>query len=371
MKKLLGGLMLGLVVAGMTSCSNVTDPLEDGNHRSHKLKNQPIKKTIRMAFGGDYVSESEEPLLRAEDGEKFTAVNVFRTEKDKEGAQEEKYAYGLFKNKDEVSIDVVTGFTYRFESSILIEKEDILYFNNNQYSLPFQYNSSGNPTGSNTSYHTDKLDKFQYTTTNSKGETIEDRNRNYFTQLQSGTTNIRTSDLSAGNGRAWYPRVKRYYGTYSSFDPGLSETVDINMAYKCFGLKIVVVDLPGGHLTVKDITKDGIRDKSEEQLLIIPKNLELALDKTKEWECVYSMNKLLSESETFNLEFTWHKGGNVTEKFTTEVTVKPKTKKVLRLNVNGNPNYETKGNIKFIMDSEDLVDDVQEVNKDLKKDTNE
>lgn len=364
MKKLMGSLLMLLIIGGMSSCRSDLDPMEAGNYRSQKTEKNPVLKTIRMAFGGDCITESEEPLLRAEDGEQFSAINVFRTEKDKADAQEEKYAYGLFKGKGDITIDLLTGYNYRFEASILIEKEDKLFVNNKNHPQPFQVNTEQNATGSNKSYNADNLGKFQYTSLDYAGKFVEDRNREYFTQLKSGTAYIDTGtggDLPSRYGPAWYPRVKRYYGTVDTFDPGLYDTVEIWMAYKCFGLRFEVYNLPAGTLTVKDVTKlDAIRDKQPEQLLIFPKNLELSKE-NKEWEGVFSMNNLLGESETITLEFTWHKGGNTTEKFTAEVTVKPKTKKVLRLNVNGSTNYETKGNIIFTMDSEEMGNEVQEL----------
>lgn len=314
-----------------------------------------------MNFGGDYVTESDEPLLRAEDGDKYTALNVFRTEKGKAGAVEEKYAYGLFKNKENVSIDVVTGFTYRFESTILIERDDKLFVNENNHAQPFQINSDHNLMGSNKSYHADKLDNFQYASPDQ-----EDSKREYMHQLKYGEAYIDAGeDLPARYGAAWYPRVGRYYGTFDSFDPGLSENVEIEMVYKCFGLKFDVVSLPSGTITVEDITMlDAITDKEPKQKLIFPKGLELSNDK-KEWEGTFSMNDLLGDSEKFNLKFTWHKGGSVTETFTNEITVKPKTRKVLRININGSPNYEVKGNISFSMETVDLTDEVQEENQNF------
>ncbi len=106
-------------------------------------------------------------------------------------------------------------------------------------------------------------------------------------------------------------------------------------------------------------------DTEPRECFVFPKGLQLSNQRTKEWEGLYSMNNLLAESETFTLRFTWHKGGDVTENFSTEVTVKPKTRKILRLNINGSPNYETKGNISFSMESEALTDEIQDATHDF------
>lgn len=357
MKKLTDLLMLLLIFGNLTCCQSESDPLEEGNHRGDEEKEQHVKKMVRMTFGGDYLSESEEPLLRADDGDKYIAINVFRTEKDKADASEEKYAYGLFKNQETVIIDVVTGFTYRFESTLLIEGEDKLFVNEDNYSKPFQINTQQNLTGSSTSYHEDDLNKFQYPSDS------EDRKRYFLHQLQSGEAYVDTGDDDLSIGSVWYPRVKRYYGKDVSFDPGLTEGVEIEMEYKCFGLKFEVVELPAGtRISVEDITKlDAIRDKQPLQKLIFPKDLSLSNDQ-KVWEGTFSMNNIVSESESFKLLFTWHKGGNETEQFIANVTVRPKVRKVLKISISGTTNDETKGNIMFSgLDNVDLADEYQDV----------
>ncbi|MDE7351380.1 MAG: hypothetical protein K2N25_09945, partial [Muribaculaceae bacterium] len=298
MKKLFGSLLLLLLVGGLSSCRNDLEPQEPGNHRSHATKEKPMMKTIKMNFGGDFISETEEPLLRAEDGDTYTAINVFRTEKGVEGATEEKYAYGLFRKMDGIQIDVLTGFTYRFEATILIERDDKVFINNKSYAQPFQYTTDHDGSTGLLNYHSDNLGKFKYTTVNSITNTpVEDRRREYFTQLRYGTANVDAGD-DLGQVRyadVSYPRVKRYYGTAGSFDPGLSQTVDITMAYKCFGLEIDVVNLPSGYVTVKDVTKSGSSQKQPKHCLIFPTGLELSKE-NKVWEGLYSMNNLLGES---------------------------------------------------------------------------
>lgn len=369
MKKLLGSLLLLLSIGCLSSCRNDLDSLETGNYRGHNTKEESVLKTIRMNFGGDLITETEEPLLRAEDGDTYTAINVFRTEKGVENATEEKYAYGLFKKKEGIDIKLWTGYTYRFEATILIEREDKVFLVNNSYAEPFEYSTDRGGLTGLCGYNLKDLNSFKYTTVNSlTNESIEDRNREYFQQLSCGTANV---DLNGDLGTQTrfahvnYPRVKRYYGTLASFDPGLSQSVGINMSYKNFGLKIEVAHIPSGYLTVKDVTMDGIKQKDPTERLIFNKDLILDKEPNSEWEGLYSLNNLLADSDTFTLEFTWHKGENVTEEFTTEVTVKPKTRKILRLNINGSPNYETKGNITFSMDNEDLTDEVQETKKDF------
>ncbi len=366
MKKLINSLLFVLILSAVSACKSDLDSEIDGNHRSEKAKKEQILKTIRMSFGGDFITETEEPLLRAEDGDTYTAINVWRTEKKDDGTKgkEERYAYGLFKRKDNINIDVVTGFTYRFEATILIEKDDKLKIDNNDIAEPFGTNNIKDNRSEPTPYSKTDLNKFIYTEyyiDNNQQIQRPDNEREYFCGLKNGTSYVKLgSDHDNDSGEYKYPRVKRYYGNLAIFDPEISDIVDIPMLYKSFGLKIVVEELPSGNITIEDVTEDR---KEAQEYLTFP--IGLTLQKTNEWEGLYSMNNLLASSETFNLNITWNKGGGVTESFPANVTISPKTKKVLKVKITGTPNIETKGNVTFNIESDELTLDEQEVSHDF------
>lgn len=360
MIKLINSLLIVLALISVSACHNDMDSDIDGNHRSQKAKQEHILKSVSMSFGGDYITESEEPLLRAEDGDTYAAVNVWRTEKNTTNAVEEKYAFGLFKNKQEIKLNLVTGYEYRFEASIVIDKDDKIEKSNRLYTTPF---------GLHTDYHAspDKvlefeydLDEFVYSSFDDGNVPLKNGERKCFCELYNGTARVRYGSGKDDWGEYKYPRLKRYYGKLAIFDPEISDEVDIPMAYKSFGLKIVIEDLPSGHLTVEDVSENrpNLEDK-----LTFPNGL--TLEKTNEWEGLYSMNNLLASSETFKLKFTWNKGGGVTESFPIDVTISPKTKKVLKVKITGTPNYETKGNVNFNMESDELSLDEEEVRHDF------
>ncbi|MDE6379436.1 MAG: hypothetical protein K2L11_03110 [Muribaculaceae bacterium] len=366
MKKLIYGILMAVMACGIISCKNEYDSLDDGNYRIHGLKDKHVMKTVRMSFGGDYITESEEPLLRADDGDLYTAINVFRTEKSKDDAVEEKYAYGVFKGKDGISIDVVTGYTYRFEATILIERDDKVHLVENRYQQPFRLHDGSSINFDNASDLDSKYtDSFLYT------YELDSKDRRFLFELNSGKAMVDTKgDYSPRNADLGYPRVKRYYGTYSSFDPGLEDNVEIEMGYKSFGLRFELENLPGGYLSVKDISKDSSnRTKDTRDCLVFTKDLKLSTEDTNNiWEGLFSMNNLLAESEKFTLQFIWHKGGDVTEDFETEVTVRPKIKKILKLNIAGTPNYGTKGNIILTLEDEQLTEEQEQISHDFDND---
>lgn len=327
-------------------------------------------KTVRMSFGGDFISESEEPLLRAEDGDNYTAVNVFRTEKNKEGALEEKYAYGLFRNridlsntdntKNFVSINMVTGYTYRFEVTIIVDRDDKVEILNGNYHHPFQLiDSTANGFDKGWDLVNNRVDHFEYTSTTAVNEeirTVPDNERDYFFQLAYGMTYVLAGNDVSSNKRSVYrnPRVKRYYGNLSSFDPGIASEAEIEMSYRCFGLGFQLANLPSGYLSVTDVTTFNPNAGRDNCLPMVFNSCQLYNEEgKKEWSEIFCMDNLKAESETYTLNFEWHKGDGNSESFTHDVTVIPKKKKILTLNIQGTPNSSAEGNIKFKIENVD------------------
>lgn len=370
MKKLLNTFLLMLLLSGVVACRSDLNSDLDGNHRSQRIKDEPIKKTIHMSFGGDFISQSEEPLLRADDGETFTGINVFRSKKKDNGTfeAEERYAYGLFKGIDNISVEVLTGYAYRFEASVLIEREDKLFINDDYaYTEPF-YRKNTNDA-SLTAYDKSDLQKFIYTeyeTIDGELSLVDNDERDRFVGLTDGLSCVNTGDdTEQGILSVKYPRVKRFYGTVETFDPAVADIVEVDMGYRCFGLSFEVESLPSGHITVSATPKSPINNDNIHQNLVFPTNLKLsAAESNKKWSGAFSMGNLLAASETFDVTFTWHKPGNEIENYTTQVTVKPKVNKILKLNLTGTSNQETKGNIVITLDSVELTDETESISHD-------
>ena len=336
--------MLLLLLGGFASCGGDLNPEDEGNYRHQKVKDKPVMKTIRLQFGGDYVSESEEPLLRAEDGDTFVGINVYRTKKDAERAGEEMYAYGLFPSKDGISLNVLTGYTYRFEATILIEQEDKVVYKGREYGEPFErldataMSYKGYPAG---------LIDTGFKFSSEPGEETT-----YLAQLDSGTAYVA---MGAAGMAMHYPRVKRYYGTLDSFDPSLTSQVEIDMKYKCFGLKFILESIPDGtSVKVADVSPNGNKfpNTDPEYFLRFPDDMRLSSEseESKTWEGTYSLNNLSQPTRNFTLKFTWDKGNGESETFEHGFTVTEKKMKVLRLSIDGDVNETKSGNIILTME---------------------
>lgn len=354
MKRLICG-MLTVVMCVITSCRNEYDPLDDGNYRIHSEKEKPVMKTVKMSFGGDFITESEEPLLRAEELHTYKAVNVYWTE-DKEGASEEIYAYGLFVDTDEVKINLFTGYKYRFEATVLIDDRDIIQKLNGYYSYPFRKNQVGTDADEDFAPGDSdiNINKFHY----AEDEKATKKTCYRFSDLTSGEAYVDIAGDRVGStkpNRMRYPRVKRYYGEVENFDlSNDGTTVNIEMNYKSFGLKIVINKLPFGTLSVEDVTYDVSTEWQRN--LLFPKDLIFNAPSVGEGEEVvpeayqglFSMHSMTADKATFTLKFTWNKGEGVEAKtFTRSVEVHPKMNRILNVDVTGTENTKGSGNIVF------------------------
>lgn len=358
MKKLIDFLLLIVVLSSITSCKSDFGPMEEGNHRNGRLKENPMFKTIRMSFGGDYVSEAEEPLLRAEDGETFVGINVYYTEQNVENAEKQKYAYGVFNKTSGISINLMTGYTYSFEATVLIEKEDKLQDNatsEKSYGQPFRLSNG------DSYFLKDDIGDFFYTY---DPETLE---KFFLRDIKVGTALVDAGDdLPSQYGDVRYPRVKRYYGELDSFDPSIKQTAEIAMNYKCFGLKLILESIPGDtSVTVEDCTDNGIninQGNHPEYYLRFPDGLKLSSgsEDSKQWEGIFSLNNLESNTHDFRLRFTWNKGNGKSETFYHTFTAEAKKKKILKLNVSGEINETKSGNIVLTNLDDALTDETPE-----------
>lgn len=383
-KQLLYG-MLPLLFALFSSCGNEDYSEDPGNIRIHGVTNKgkPIK--VRITFGGEYLTESEDPMMRAEEKSTYAGINVYRKPQPDEetpgskDAKYEYYAYGVY-NYDSnafnalspgIEVNLNTGYIYLFEATIFKDGTDKLaIYQNSVYRNPFGYSSD--KTMSDLSFDIKKTKELIYT-----NSIEDDKDRYHLSQITSGTAYVDVKgDDSAGRPRlnCSYPRAKRFYGK-KEYDPlkADSHTVEVEMKFRSFGLMIEVENIPEkSYLTVKDISDDKNHGDDSQQhfQLMFPKDLKLSKDGTSggklNWEDAYSLNKIFADNESdledkFDLEFTLHKADGSTKKFAAnDVTVHPGKRKNLKVSI-AEQNVNFTGNLIFKMEDDDLSkDDAQE-----------
>lgn len=341
-----------MLLASTTSCKNSLEPEQPGNRRQSEAKEIKMY-TVGLALGGDYVSEYDEPLVRAGEGNTYVGINVTRTEIGKT-EEAERYAYGVYNRLSDIKIDLFSGYTYDFEATILVDANDKLETSNG-YDAPFRKKEPRDNQATN--YDKSSINQFQYT------HDITDVNRRpNLIEINRGRARVEIFQPT-GNafGYCAYPRVKRYYGSYERFNPSnlSTATVNLDMKFKCFGLKMEALNIPEGTtVTWRDVTPGSGKDALA--YLQFPEGVNISGDSngSKMWEDIYSLSDMTGTSpEQFTIEFTWHKGLGKTETFEQKISVSPKTKKTLKISVNGEASTKTDGNINLIVENDELVND--------------
>lgn len=357
MKKLIRLFSLLLFAVAFAGCDSDNDPFADGNHRLDLTKGPKVYK-YKLSFGGDFVDQSEEPLSRDQEANTYVGINVRCRDKSNPSAESQNYAYGVFDRKEGISINLISGYIYDFEATILRDGTDKYYVNNRRYGLPFVLTEGSN--GETANYEGSDLNKFIYD---------NDSNIKRLSALSSGSSyiNIKDNNKVASIANYAYPRVDRYYGELSGVDPvamaaAQNNSIDINLAYKCFGLTIDATDIPEGTSLSFADTSDRKDDSNLNNHLIFPQDLKLTPGTAESavYKNVYSLNDLKSnQTVSFKLTFTWHRGMGETKTFSCDFDVIDGVNKILKINIDGTPNTQYVGNINLIEGSSDLSDEEQ------------
>lgn len=364
MKKLTRMAIIAIFAMTFQACSLNNDPLDDGNHRIQQQKSNKVYR-FQLSLGGDYVEQSEEPLTKANEPNTYVGINVTCKDKSKTNPDPENYAYGVFTSKDNIYIDLISGYTYDFEATILRDRTDKYHHDStNDYQSPFGFYPNNTSTGNPVQYPTNKVGNFEYNYLNKGAEAL-----GFLSELSSGTAKVQISDNDKVPEYAKYmfPRVDRYYGTITDIDPTIladkSESIEISLLYRCFGLTIDAQNIPEGtSITINDVSN---RNGSIETYLVFPKNLELGpgSENISIWKEIYSTNDLKSSDYfTFDLEITWHRGLSDNKKIPASISVKTGINKVLKISINGTPNTKYPSNIILTEIDTSLTDEEQNEN---------
>lgn len=166
---------------------------------------------------------------KAESTDDLYGINVYY-DASKDGNATTHYAYGLFDNKDDMSISLLSGYTYKFECTFIRGAKSALYcgqYGGNSfsgYAKPFQTSASASTLLSNA---------FKYGTT-------------YLSGITSGTA---TMKASSGYKDESMPSIQRYYGETDGYTPVAGGTVEIPLKKTVFGVRMIIDKVPEGTLT--------------------------------------------------------------------------------------------------------------------------
>ncbi len=199
MKKLF--LMLAILSLVFASCSKdeINKP-NDGNDYY----------IVQLGWSGDILDIFEEPLTRAS-GNDLYGIQVYSCPDTEESNAYTPYAYGLFDDIEDITIKLLVGYKYKFESTMIVDGKNKLASNSEGAFLsPFN------------------VDNGWISITN-------DFNFSSTIKMEPSKSLV---SLKVG-GTAYVPNLERFYGVTTDYKPSDNGNVDIDMKRVSFGAKFV------------------------------------------------------------------------------------------------------------------------------------
>ena len=196
-------LALCAVLFGATSCETLNDFVDTPETPSAE------SYTVSLGFGGE-IEVGYEPLRSAENNDLY-GINVYSAPANIEGTPSwTNYAYGLFDDPSNIKIDLLVGYQYKFEATMVKDgKEKVNY--DGGYWYPFSANSL--PVAISTS--------FNY-------------GLSFMSWIDYGYTYLKNP-----NGIYYRPNTERYYGELEGYIPSNNGKATIDMGRTSYGVKFV------------------------------------------------------------------------------------------------------------------------------------
>lgn len=198
---------------GTLSCDQLTDFID---FPQAPQTPQAEYYTVSLGFSGE-IEVGYEPLRSAENNDLY-GINVFTAPADAEGnISWTNYAYGLFDDPTNIKIDLLAGYQYKFEATMVKDGKEKIKHSDSGYGDPFcNYTYTGNGSLSRV---TPISTSFNYSATHMG--------------LNSGYTNL------VGYGSYGRPIVERYYGVLEGYIPSLNGRATIDMGRISYGIKFI------------------------------------------------------------------------------------------------------------------------------------
>jgi len=191
---------------------------------------EPVEGQVPETYTISLGMSNIEVDTRAADGTIY-GINVY-FDKEKDGNENDIYAYGLFDDQSKMSLTLLSGYTYKFVCSAVKDGKSKLYYGQyggnaySGYAAPFQTTASSS-TMLNNAFIT--------------GATT------YLSGLGDGMAVLKTGDSYSSFLR---PSIERYYGEVTDYTPVKNGTVNIPLKKTYFGSKLIVNGDLDGTVTV-------------------------------------------------------------------------------------------------------------------------
>lgn len=196
-------LMLGVT---MTACSQ-DEPLGTEPESDYY--------TVKLGWEGEIIDVTYEPLETRAASNDLYGIQVYSTpNNDASTPTWEAYAYGLFDDPDNISINLLKGYKYKFVATMVRDGKNKISSYNNSYHMPFRNQANERITLNNS---------FDY------------QSNIYFDRLEYGSSSLIGYDKSFS-----HPNTDRFYGELVDYTPGeKNATAKIDMKRTAFGAKFI------------------------------------------------------------------------------------------------------------------------------------
>ena len=203
--------IFGTFAIAMLACIGFTSCSKEVNENP-----EPETYTVNLGWAGEIIDVSYEPLTRATTDDLY-GIQVYYSP-NKEESYWSDYAYGLFDDPENISINLMKGYKYKFVATMVKDgKNKVKSTVSGNYYYPFFQRSSSEGDISTRLNNT-----FDY-----QGDS-------YFLHMDSGMTTLES-------GSYYRPNVERFYGELEDYVPSQSgDKAIINMKRTCFGAKFIV-----------------------------------------------------------------------------------------------------------------------------------
>ena len=311
-----------LFVLGMTSCSKEeSTPAEEAKEYNVSLK-----------FNGE-ITTADTPLTRGTATNDLIGVQVYQ-----DGGI---YAYGLFDNIDDISINLFSSNKYKFVVTVVKDGKNKINGST----------SFGPPFRTYQKYQVVRPDESGYDT--KYGYYYTKPNNEFQYKASWSLSNIGFENL--GSGRTWmknsqndvyYPETDRFYGEVDNYTPTENGLLTIDLKRTAFGLKYEVSGVTDGAVSVK------IENSSR----IFFENTEITSEYESEekiftFSDVYSAWKYANNyTESITVSASWARGVGITQDLGSKtVQIKRNAMNIIRLKL-GSVDYD--GNIGIEVEEE-------------------
>ena len=235
---------------------------EDAIDEKSESNNNVI--TVALKMKGD-ISTSETPITRADtESRDLIGIAVYK------GTT--PFAFGIFDNLDNVSINLIAGSSYRFKCTMIKDAKDKLWFysddetSTERFSWTFPFTIANNEA---TNYLKSiwAVEEFLC-----NGGFLY-RNVKTIDYLDLSAVSLAERKMWTDRyGKSYYrpsetigAQIERFYGEINNYTPTVDGVVEFDMKRVSFGLKLKVTGIPDGNVdvTYNGITETGISNDFE------------------------------------------------------------------------------------------------------------